>query len=230
MFTTAEEVLAFIKDEDVKFVDIRFTDLPGVQQHFNLPAASRRRRLLHRRPAVRRLLHPRLRRDPRVRHAAIPDVTTAYVDPFRKHKTLNMLLDRDPRTGEPYERDPAAGREKAEEYLASTGIADTASSPPRPSSTSSTTCATSPPSKARFYHVDSEEGAWNTGREEEGGNLGYKTRVRAGTSRSPPLDQQADLRDDITAALDRGRPRGRARPPRGRHRPARQRSTTGSTP
>ena len=60
MFSNAEEVLAFIKDEDVKFVDIRFCDLPGVMQHFNVPAKSRRRRLLHQRPDVRRLVDPRL--------------------------------------------------------------------------------------------------------------------------------------------------------------------------
>jgi len=70
MFTSSEEVLHFIKKEGVEFVDVRFTDLPGQQQHFNVPAASVTRRLLHRRRDVRRQLDPRIRRDPQVGHEA----------------------------------------------------------------------------------------------------------------------------------------------------------------
>ena len=72
MFSNADEVLTFIKDEDVKFVDVRFCDLPGVMQHFNVPGRVARRGVLHRRPDVRRLLDPRLPGDPRVGHEADP--------------------------------------------------------------------------------------------------------------------------------------------------------------
>ena len=72
MFSDSSEVLKFIKDTDVKFLDIRFTDLPGIQQHFNIPAVHRRRGVLRGRPAVRRFVDPRLPVDPRVRPAAHP--------------------------------------------------------------------------------------------------------------------------------------------------------------
>ena len=72
MFTSSDEVLSFIKNEGVEFVDVRFTDLPGVQQHFNVPAATLPDGLLHRGRDVRRLLDPRFRGDPQVGHEADP--------------------------------------------------------------------------------------------------------------------------------------------------------------
>ena len=92
MFTSSDEVRKFIKDEDVEFVDVRFTDLPGQQQHFNVPAADAAGRLLHRGRHVRRLVDPRVRADPQVRHEADP----------RRHDRL---------------RRPVPGREDAQPQL-----------------------------------------------------------------------------------------------------------------
>ena len=87
MFSTADEVLSFIKDEDIKFIDIRFCDLPGVMQHFNVPAHSVTK-VLRRRPDVRRLVHPRLPGDPRVERSS--SRTCARPMWTRSGKTLVM--------------------------------------------------------------------------------------------------------------------------------------------
>ena len=127
MFTTAQEVLDFIKNEDIKFVDIRFCDLPGVQQHFNLPAKAIDEDFF----TVGQMFDgSSIRGFQGIAESdmqLIPDVTSCYVDPFRLEKTLVVTGSIvNPRTGESYHRDPRGVAERAEEYLKSTGIADTA--------------------------------------------------------------------------------------------------------
>jgi glutamine synthetase len=132
----------------------------------------------------------------------VPDVTTAYVDPFRAAKTLNVTCSIvEPRTGEPYGRDPRQVAAKAEEYLRSTGIADTAYFGPEAEFYVFDDVRFETKQNAGYYHIDSIEGAWNTGRVEEGGNRGYKTRYKGGYFPLPPVDHYADLRDQMTSAL-----------------------------
>ncbi len=203
MFKNADEVLKYIKDEDVKFVDIRFTDLPGVQQHFNVPAKS---------VDADFFVHGQLFDGSSIRGfqgiaesdmQLIPDVTTAFVDAFRLEKTLALNFSIvNPRTGDPYHRDPRGVAEKAEAYLASTGIADTAffGSEAEFFVFDNVQFESSP--QGSFYKIDSVEANWNTGREEEGGNLGYKTPVKGGYFPVAPVDHQADLRDAMCIELD----------------------------
>ena len=118
MFTSSDEVLNYIKKEGVEFIDVRFTDLPGQQQHFNVPAATLpddffTEGAMFDGSSIRGFaaIH---KSDMKL----IPDVTTAYVDPFRAAKTLNVAFSIvEPRTGEPYERDPRQVATKAEEWL-----------------------------------------------------------------------------------------------------------------
>src|SRR5882757_4170429 len=126
MFNSPEEVLAYIKDEGVEFIDIRFTDLPGVQQHFNVPASNFNEDSF----TEGQMFDGSSIRGFAAIHKSdmklIPDPSTAYVDPFRAAKTLNLSFSIvEPRTGEPYGRDPRQVASKAEAYLKSTGIADT---------------------------------------------------------------------------------------------------------
>ena len=124
MFENAQEVLDYIQNEDVVFVDIRFTDLPGVQQHFNLPAKSVDDDFF---------VNGQLFDGSSIRGfqgiaesdmQLIPDPKSAFVDPFRDEKTLALTCSIvNPRTGEPYHRDPRGVAERAEAYLNSTGIA-----------------------------------------------------------------------------------------------------------
>jgi glutamine synthetase len=202
MFTDPSEVLTFIKDTDVKFLDLRFTDLPGVQQHFNIPAVSVDDDFF----AVGQLFDGSSIRGFASIHESdmqlIPDVTTAYVDPFRAERTLVMLFDiYNPRNGEIYSRDPRQVARKAEKYLASTGIADTAFFASEAEFYIFDDVRFEVKQNKSFYAVDSDEGAWNSGRIEEGGNLANKTPFKGGYFPVSPVDQLADLRDDICLRL-----------------------------
>jgi glutamine synthetase len=202
MFSNADEVLGFIKDHDVKFVDVRFCDLPGVMQHFNVPAEGLSEEfftegVMFDGSSIRgfQAIHES---DMKL----IPDVATAYVDPFRAETTLNMNFSiRDPFTDEAYSRDPRNIAAKAEAYLKGTGIADTAYFGPEAEFYTFDDVRFETKQNAGYYYIDSIEGAWNTGRAEEGGNRGYKTRYKGGYFPVPPVDHYADLRDQMTLAL-----------------------------
>ena len=127
MFSKPEEVLAFIEKEDVKFVDIRFCDLPGVMQHFNVPAKSVDIDFFTNGQAFDGSSIRGFQAIHESDMKLIPDIRSAYLDPFRVEKTLILNFSIvDPFTDEPYSRDPRQVAAKAEAYLASTGIADTA--------------------------------------------------------------------------------------------------------
>jgi glutamine synthetase len=202
MFKDSSEVLKYIKDEDVKFLDIRFTDLPGVQQHFNIPASTVDEEFF----TVGQLFDGSSIRGFANIHESdmqlIPDVSTAYLDPFREAKTLVMVFDiYNPRNGEIYAKDPRQVAKKAEKYLASTGIADTAFFAPEAEFYIFDDVRYEVKQNSSFYSVDSEEGAWNTGRVEDGGNLANKTPYKGGYFPVSPVDKTADLRDDISLRL-----------------------------
>jgi glutamine synthetase len=202
MFSSAEEILSYIASEGVEFVDVRFTDLPGVQQHFNVPASGFTADaftdgLLFDGSSIRGFaaIH---KSDLKL----LPDPATAYLDEFRKAKTLNLNFSIvEPRTGEPYDRDPRGVAGKAEQYLASTGIADTAYFGPEAEFYVFDDVRYESKINGSSYHVDSIEGAWNSARAEDGGNRGYKTRVKGGYFPVPPHDHYADLRDEMSSAL-----------------------------
>ncbi|MUK01888.1 type I glutamate--ammonia ligase [Vibrio cholerae] len=204
MFKNADEVLKFIADEDIRFVDVRFTDLPGVQQHFNVPAKS---------VDADFFIHGQLFDGSSIRGfqgiaesdmQLIPDVTTAFVDPFRAEKTLALNFSIvNPRTGDPYHRDPRSVAERAEAYLSSTGIADTAFFAPEAEFFIFDNVQYESSPQGSFYKVDSIEAPWNSGREEVGGNLGNKTPFKGGYFPVSPVDKQADLRDAICVELDK---------------------------
>ncbi|SCX11033.1 type I glutamate--ammonia ligase [Candidatus Aquiluna sp. UB-MaderosW2red] len=203
MFKNVAEVLAFIKDNDVKFLDVRFTDLPGIQQHFNLPVSQINEEFFE---------NGQLFDGSSIRGFAsihesdmqlIPDVTTAYMDPFRVEKTLIVSFDiYNPRNGELYHRDPRQVAHKAEAYLKSTGIADTAFFAPEAEFFIFDEVRYETKSHTSFHIVDSVEGAWNTARQEEGGNLGNKTAFKGGYFPVSPVDHLADIRDAIVLELE----------------------------
>ena len=203
MFKTASEVVKFIKDNDVKFLDVRFTDLPGVQQHFNLPASMIDEEFF---------VDGQLFDGSSIRGFAsihesdmqlIPDVTTAYVDAFRVEKTLNMVFDiYNPRNGEIYHKDPRQVAKKAQAYLATTGIADTAFFAPEAEFFIFDDVRYEVKQNSAFHFIDSSEAAWNSGRVEEGGNLANKTPFKGGYFPVSPVDQHADMRDSIVLELE----------------------------
>jgi glutamine synthetase len=202
MFSNADEVLSYIRDNDVEFIDVRFCDLPGVMQHFNVPASSFDEDVF----TTGLMFDGSSIRGFQAIHESdmklMPDPYTAFVDPFRKAKTLAVNFSiRDPFTDEPYSRDPRQIAAKAESYLKQTGIADTAYFGAEAEFYAFDDVRFETKQNASYYFIDSEEAAWNTGREEPGGNLGYKTRYKGGYFPVPPVDHHADMRDQMTLAL-----------------------------
>jgi glutamine synthetase len=203
MFKTASEVVKFIKDNDVKFLDVRFTDLPGVQQHFNLPASMIDEQFF---------IDGQLFDGSSIRGFAsihesdmqlIPDVTTAYLDAFRVEKTLIMIFDiYNPRNGEIYARDPRQVAKKAQAYLNTTGLADTAFFAPEAEFFIFDDVRYENKQNTAYHFIDSSEAAWNSGRKEEGGNLANKTPYKGGYFPVSPVDQHADMRDQIVLELE----------------------------
>jgi glutamine synthetase len=203
MFTQPDEVLKFIKEQDIKFVDVRFCDLPGVMQHFNVPAVSVGEDFF----SEGQMFDGSSIRGFQAIHESdmklMPDLSSAYIDPFRTEKTLNVnMAIVDPYTNEPYSRDPRQVAAKAEAYLKSTGIADTAFFAPEAEFYIFDDVRFETKQNAGYYYIDSIEGAWNTGRVEEGGNRGHKTPYKGGYFPVPPVDHFADLRDQIVLELD----------------------------
>jgi glutamine synthetase len=202
MFTNADELLAFVKDEGVEFIDVRFCDLPGVMQHFNVPTASFdadafANGLMFDGSSIRgfQAIHES---DMKL----IADPATAFVDPFRKAKTLAMNFSIvDPFTDEAYSRDPRNVAAKAEAFLKSSGLADTAYFGPEAEFYVFDDVRFETKQNAGYYYIDSIEGAWNTGREEDGGNQAYKPRYKGGYFPVPPTDHYADLRDEMVSRM-----------------------------
>ncbi|MGH3425998.1 MAG: type I glutamate--ammonia ligase [Mycobacteriales bacterium] len=202
MFGSADEVLKFLADESVQFVDVRFCDLPGTMQHFTVPTESFDAKvftdgLMFDGSSIRgfQQIHES-------DMLLLPDVATAYIDPFRAEKTLALnFFIHDPFTRESYSRDPRNIAKKAEQYLASSGIADTAYFGAEAEFYVFDSVRHQTNAHSAYYYLDSIEGAWNTGREEEGGNLGYKPAHKGGYFPVPPTDHFADLRDQMVRRL-----------------------------
>jgi glutamine synthetase len=204
MFNSADEVLEYMKGNGVQFLDVRFCDLPGVMQHFTVPAENVGASLFN----DGLMFDGSSIRGFQAIHESdmllLPDVTTAIVDPFRQHKTLNInFFIHDPLTGEAYTRDPRNVAKKAEDYLRGTGIADTSYFGPEAEFYIFDDVRYDTTPNGAFYAVDSVEGAWNSGEPGLNGeaNLGYKPRYKGGYFPVPPTDHFTDLRSEIVRQL-----------------------------
>lgn len=199
---TPREVLALCREKDVKAVDFRFMDFPGLSQHFTIP--------------VRRLTEEifedglgfdgsSIRGWQAINESdmlVVPQAETAFIDPFTTLPTLCMICNiQDPITREDYSRDPRNVARKAVNYLKSTGIADTAYFGPEAEFFIFDDVRFDQNSREAFYHVDSVEGQWNRGKDERP-NLGHKLRLQgrlfSGTARGSDDEhsQRNDAGDD----------------------------------
>jgi glutamine synthetase len=200
---TASDVLSLVSDEGYQFIDLRFCDLPGQVQHFTVPVRELTEETFE---AGFGFDGSSIRGFQAIQESdmiLIPDADTAIEDPFRERKTLILYcFVHDPVTGAPYEKDPRYIAKKAEEYLVSTGIADTSYWGPECEFYIFDDVRFGQNQHSGFYYLDSDEGAWNSGAFEEGGNLGYKPRYKEGYFPVPPTDHFQDLRSEITARLE----------------------------
>ena len=199
---TPEQVLAMAKEKGVKVLDIRFMDFPGMWQHFSVPICELEEGSFEDGfgfdGSSIRGWQPINASDMLV----VPDATTAKIDPFYKEPTLVLIGNIvDPITREAYSRDPRNIAKKAEAYLKSTGIGDTAFIGPEAEFFIFDDIRYESQRNGAFYSIDSVEGVWNTGRCEEP-NLGYKPRHKEGYFPVPPTDKFQDLRTDMMLTLE----------------------------
>jgi len=203
VFKDANEVLGYIQSEGVEMVDVRFCDLPGVLQHFTVPVGSFGQEVFTDGLGFDGSSIRGFQQIHESDMLLLPDPTTARLDPFRTRKTLivNFFI-HDPLTGEAYSRDPRNVAKKAEAYLAGSGIADTAFFGAEAEFYIFDSVRFDSTPQASYYHLDAKAAAWNSGREEPGGNLGYKPRTKGGYFPVSPTDHYGDLRDEMAVHLE----------------------------
>src|SRR5439155_2064317 len=201
---TPAEVVRLVQDEGVEIVNFRFCDLPGLMQHFSSPAHELTEEGFEDGYGFDGSSIRGFQELQESDMLLIPDPNTCVIDPFRQHPTLNInCFVRDPVTGESYTRDPRYVAKKAEDYLRGTGLADTAYFGPEAEFYIFDSVRFDQNQNSSYHYVDSIEGAWNTGREEEGGNLGYKPRYKEGYFPTSPMDHYQDLRSEMVRQLEK---------------------------
>ena len=199
---TPREVVKFAEENGCRMVDYKFLDFVGIWQHFSTPLAEFGEDMFEEGIGFDgssiRGWQPIHNSD----MLLLPDPSTAKIDPFVKVPTLSLICNIvDPITREGYTRDPRFVAQKAEAYLKSTGIADTAYFGPEPEFFIFDNIQYESSANQSFYSVDSVEGIWNTGAEEIGGNLGYKPRHKEGYFPCAPTDSMVDLRNEMVEVL-----------------------------
>lgn len=192
-----------VQEHRIEFVDLRFTDMRGVQHHITYPAS---------------IIEPGLFEDGVMFDGSsvagwkgiaesdmvlLPDPGTAYVDPFPADPTLVLVCDvLDPSTMQAYGRDPRGIARRAEAFLKSSGIADEAFFGPEPEFFVFDSVRFAVEMGQAFFDVESEEAAWNSSRQYEGGNSGYRPGVKGGYMPAPPVDSLHDLRAEMCKLLE----------------------------
>jgi glutamine synthetase len=197
-----------ISDNKIEIIDLKFNDLPGLWQHFSIPP-----RELTELEDIQTSIWvdgigfdgSSIRGFQMIQESdmiLIPDPTTARIDPACAVPTLSIICDiKDPLTKEPYTRDPRFVARKAEEYLKGTGIADTVNIGPELEFFVLDDIRFDQTENSGYYYVDSIEGEWNTGREENP-NLGYKPRFKEGYFPVPPHDSLQDIRSEMILTME----------------------------
>lgn len=198
----SNRLIEFVRTEKIEVVDFRFVDLIGRWHHFSIPASKLSASIfqdgLGFDGSSMRGWKPIHESD----MLFIPDPSTAFVDPFSTHKTLVITCDiSDPVTGQSYERDPRYVAKKAEEFMRSTGIGDTAFFGPEAEFFIFDDVRFGQEINQGYYFVNSDEGHWNSGRD-EAPNLGYKVQAKEGYLPLPPTDKHQDLRNEMMLILE----------------------------
>jgi glutamine synthetase len=198
---TPADVLKQVRDAGVKVVDFRFVDLPGVWQHFSIPASTLEADAFEDGLGFDGSSIRGFQQIQESDMLLMPDASSAFLDPFTAEPTLNIICDvADPLTRESYSRDPRYIARKAQDYLKSTGIADTCFFGPEAEFYILDDVRFDQNSHSGYYFLDSVEGIWNSGRD-EGPNLGFKIRYKEGYFPCPPMDHYQDLRTEMMLKL-----------------------------
>ncbi len=198
---TPSEVVALAKEKNIKIVDLKFMDLPGMWQHFSLMVDELSEDLFEEGIGFDGSSIRGFQAINESDMLLFPDPATALVDPVCQIPTLSITCNiKDPITLENYTRDVRYIAQKAEAYLQSTGIADISYWGPEAEFYLLNDIRYGQNQYSGFYYVDSVEGSWNSGREENP-NLGYKPRYKEGYFPVPPSDTLQDIRSEICLKL-----------------------------
>jgi glutamine synthetase len=202
MAQTPQEVLSLIKDQGIKMIDLKFVDMPGTWQHLTVfhdqidessftdgvpfdGSSIRGWKAINESDMM-----------------MVLDATTAWMDPFMAEPTLSVICSiKEPRTGEPYSRCPRVIAQKSIDYLKQTGLGDVAYIGPEAEFFVFEDARFDQKENEGYYHVDSIEGRWNSGRIEAGGNKAYKPRYKEGYFPVAPTDTLQDLRSEMLLTM-----------------------------
>ncbi len=202
MAHTPQDILNWIQNDDIKLIDLKFIDMPGTWQHLTLyrdeiSESSFTEGVAFDGSSIRGW---KAINDSDM--AMVPDPNTAWIDPFMQEPTLSMICSIiEPRTGEPYDRCPRVIAQKALDFLNNTGIGNTAYFGPEAEFFVFEDIRFDQTENQGYYYVDTPEGRWNTGKEEPGGNLGYKPRYKEGYFPVSPTDSLQDIRTDMLLTM-----------------------------
>jgi glutamine synthetase len=196
--SSGKDITGMISKEGIEIIDFRFIDVPGLMQHFSMSADQLTEDIFEEGIGFDGSSIRGFQEIQESDMILVPDPTTAFIDPFMKAKTLVLICwVRDPITGESYSRDPRFIAKKAEDHLAASGVATHSFWGPEAEFYIFDGIRFDQNQHSGYYFVDAIEGIWNSGAEQEGGNLGYKPRYKEGYFPVPPMDHYQDLRSDM---------------------------------
>ncbi len=200
--TTPRDVIAFAREQGVKFVDYKFVDLPGTWQHFSSPIGELDEDAFEKGLGFDGSSIRGFQKIHESDMLLVPDPTTAIVDPVTKIPTLSIVCDvRDPVTGEWYTRDPRRVAKRAEEYLVATGIATASYWGPEAEFFIFNDIRFEQTTHSGYYFIDADEGIWNSGQNGSKPNLGYRPRYKEGYFPVPPTDKLQDIRSEMVLKM-----------------------------
>ncbi len=198
-----DKVLELIKKSDAKFVDMRFADTKGKEQHVTIPASTVDEDFFENGKMFDGSSIAGWKGINESDMVLMPDTETAFVDPFFDDATINIRCDvLEPSTMQGYERDPRSLAKRAEAYLQSTGIADTAFFGPEPEFFVFDDVRWGSSIQSSFYEIDSDEGNWNSERVFEEGNIGHRPGIKGGYFPVPPVDSLHNIRAAMCQTLE----------------------------
>ena len=197
------ELFAAIKEHDAKFIDLRFTDTRGKEQHITIPASAVDDDFIENGKMIDGSSFKGWQKIHQSDLALLPDLNCVLPDPFYQDSTLFIRCNVvDPQTMLGYERDPRSLAQRAEHYLKSTGIADQVFFGPEPEFFIFDDVRWETNISGAFYKIDSEEAQWNSSKVIDGGNTGHRPPVQGGYFPLPPIDSSQDIRSAICLTLE----------------------------
>jgi len=200
---TAKDVMKMISDNEAKFVDLRFTDTRGKEQHVSVPTKMFDEDKFVSGHAFDGSSIAGCKGIEASDMLLMPDAATAQMDPFREEPTLMISCDvLEPSDKTPYSRDPRSIAKRAEAYLKSTGIGDKAYFGPEPEFFIFDSVTWAVDMSGCFVKVNSEEASWSSGKDFDGGNLAHRPAVKGGYFPVPPVDSLQDMRSEMCLILE----------------------------